>query len=274
MPDRQLTICIPTYQNYQQLEWCLSSLVSNTSPNWNVVIINNCSSKDSMKDINSIIEKSAIEFKDLFHVIQPGSNLKWMGSINMGLHSIHALSSKYFCMMNDDVLFIPSNVDFWDTLLSAFDDEQVGAVGPCSNFVSGNQSLFQTQLPNTIETTCLIGMCMIVRTSLLKGLGGLDESLPGGDDLDSSIRIRDAHHKLIVNRYAYLHHIGQQTGQRVFDDWDSKFHQERTNNAIIKKHGIKKWLTCWSHKWQKYDLKVNINPIEEVDLKDAHGRAS
>jgi len=266
MSDKHLVICIPTYQNYQQLEWCLSSLVNNTVPNWNVVIINNCSSKNSMEDISNIIEKVAIDSKDLFHVIQPGSNLKWMGSINIGLHSIHAINSKYFCMMNDDVLFIPSNFDFWETLLSAFEDEQVGAVGPCSNFVAGNQSLFQTQIPNRIETTCLIGMCMIVRTSLLKGLGGLDESLPGGDDLDSSIRIRDAHHKLIIDRSAYLHHIGQQTGQRVFNDWDSKLHQERTNNAIIKKHGIKQWLNCWGHKWQKYELSTDVNYSEKVSL--------
>ena len=257
-----LTICIPTYQNYQQLEWCVSSLVKNTKPYWNVIIVNNCSSKESMALIEEILKRSVKEHRELFNIIQPGSNLRWMGSINIGLHSIHSLDSNYFCMMNDDVLFIPSKDDFWEALFYPLSDGQVGAVGPCSNFVAGNQSLFQTQLPDIIETSCLIGVCMVVRTSLLKSIGGLDESLPGGDDLDSSIRMRDARYRLIINRNAYLHHIGQQTGHRVVGDWDSNLHQEKTNNAIIKKHGIKKWLNCWSHKWQEYSLHDEAKAVE------------
>ena len=257
-----LAICIPTYNNHQQLDWCLHSLFEHTKYDYRVVLIDNESTQESHNSIKNIIQDLP---EDSVTIVQPGSNLKWMGSINVGLHHTHSVHSEYFCMMNDDVVFIPESKDFWKNLIDTFKDPLVGAVGPCSNFVSGNQNLFNVGTPSVVETTCLIGMCLAIRTKLLREMGGLDEILPGGDDLDLSIRLHDRGLKLIANRMSYLHHIGQQTGKRVFEGyWDSGIHQEITNNAIIKKHGMKKWVTCTSHSWRSYITK------EEDDKKQQY----
>ena len=203
MNEPLLTICIPTYQNYQQLQWCLYSLIANTEYPLKVIIINNDSTKESQSNICSMVESTDV---DNIEVIQPGSNMKWMGAINIGLAKT---DTPFFCMMNDDVLFPPNSKEFWRSLTRHFNRPEVGAVGPCSNFVSGNQNLFNINLPVELETGLLIGFCMVVRTDLLKEIGGLDESLPGGDDLDSSIRMQDKGYVLVADRSAYLHHIGQ-----------------------------------------------------------------
>jgi len=239
-----LTIAIPTFQNYQQLQWSLYSLIANTEFPYKIIIINNESSKESQEQILSLC--SSTGFKSV-EVLQPGSNLKWMGSINLALENT---DTPFFCMMNDDVVFPPESKVFWRTLIRHFNDEKVGAVGPCSNFVAGNQNLFNINLPICLDTTLLIGFCLVTRTDLLKSIGGLDESLPGGDDLDLSIRLMKEGYKLFADRTAYLHHIGQQTGQRVHKGyWDSQDHQEAVSNAIIKKHGFIAWNNCFSCKW-------------------------
>lgn len=266
MSNSSLSICIPTYNNFQQLHWCLHSLVNNAPGAYRILVVNNDSSSQSNDGIRHIVKSIGLS-DDQVTIIQPGSNLRWMGSINIGLHHIHASTTKYFCMMNDDVIFPPSSNDFWSNMTDLMEsDPSVGAVGPCSNFVSGNQNLHNVELPHTVETSCLIGFCHVTRTKMLRDMGGLDENLPGGDDIDLSIRYRENGHKLIAQRKSYLHHIGQQTGQRVYEGyWDSNIHQELTTNAIIKKHGIKKWMSCWTHGWSGYTpCELGVEKEEDV----------
>lgn len=267
MTEPLLTICIPTYQNYQQLQWCIYSLIANTEYPLKVIIVNNDAGEESQDSISSMVKATDV---DNIEILQPGSNMKWMGAINVGLAKA---DTPFFCMMNDDVLFPPNSKAFWRTLTRHFNRPEVGAVGPCSNFVSGNQNLFNINLPVELETSLLIGFCMIVRTELFKEIGGCDESLPGGDDLDCSIRIQDKGYVLVADRSAYLHHIGQQTGHRVHPNyWDSKEHQEVTNNAIIRKHGVKKWYTCFQMGWQPYAAsngKID-NSLREEEWLNGH----
>ena len=39
--------------------------------------------------------------------------------------------------------------------------------------------------------------------------------------------------------------------------WDSEIHQEKTMNAIIRKHGFTDWYDCWTHQWLPYESKEN-----------------
>ena len=181
------------------------------------------------------------------------------------------MDTEFVCCLNDDVVFIPGHRKFWRELLNPFKFAEVGATGPSSNFVMGGQNIFQVDLPLIYPTTLLIGFCMVLRTSLIKEIGGWDEKLPGGDDLDVSIRVRDSGNELFVVRSAYLHHVGQQTGPKVRPGWDNLEHQEQTNNALIRKHGVRKWYECFQ---AKIDSNSNYMKIsagfsdESIWLKD------
>jgi hypothetical protein len=165
-----------------------------------------------------------------------------MGGINLALPEVQ---TEFVCMLNDDVLFPPASFSFWKTLLAWFDKTDIGGVGPTSNFVAGHQNAFVHGLNPRLLVPFLIGFCAVYRTKILKDLGGLDETLPGGDDLDLSIRVKDAGWELAADRTVYLHHIGQQTGHRVHPgEWDSQKHQADTYNALIKKHGLRRWYDC------------------------------
>ena len=232
--DPLLTIQIPTYRNIKQLGDTVWSLLVNTEFPMVIRIINN----DPMSSewIHQMIKETGA---DNVEVIEAGGNKGWMGAHNLALPKC---DTPYVCLLNDDVVFTPWQSDFWRKLCRWFKRDEIGAVGPSSNFVMGSQNLWHINHPLCYGTTLLIGFCVIVRTQVLKDIGGLDETLPGGDDFDWSIRIRDAGYRLIVDRSAYLHHIGQQTGRRVHGTaWDSTVHQENTINALVRKHGVKKW---------------------------------
>lgn len=231
-----LTIAVPTYQNPQQLEWCLRSLVLNTDFPYQIVIVNNDGSDPGKQAVDRLLDPERLPYLTARH---PGQNLGWMGGINMALEECETM---LFCMLNDDVVFLPNNGEFWRTLAARFEDPLVGAVGPCSNFVTGNQNLYEMGRPLITEANYLIGFCMVARTQLLKDLGGMDEKIPGGDDIDLSIRIRKAGYKLISDRTVYLHHIGQQTGIRVKgQEWNSRKMIMATNNALLRRHGVREW---------------------------------
>ena len=256
-----LTVAIPTWNNLQQLEWCIKSLFKHTEYPLNVIIVDN-GGKGEVKfklDMgNNINNKLPIT------VIEPKENLGWMGAINLALEDC---DTEYFCMLNDDVVFIPNQQEFWRVLLSNFNEGRVGAVNPCSNFVAGAQSLMYMDTSVVFNSAILIGFCLAIRTNVLKDLGGLDPTLPGGDDLDLSIRLTKAGYDLRVDKRCYLHHFGQQTGSRVHEGhWDSSWHQELTNNAIIKKHGVKAWYDCFRMGWANIESMVNKLESSREDL--------
>lgn len=229
---KNITMVIPTFNSPEVLRNMLTSLWTNTDWEGRIIVTNN----------GEPLPFKGIEGGPL-EIVDAGSNLGWMGGVNRGLAMA---DTEFFCMANDDLLFIPRSFNFWIMLISEMERENAGGVGPCSNYVSGAQNAFWHTKSPVIEVPYLIGMLALHQTEELKKLGGLDESLPGGDDLDLSIRYRDAGKKLYCRRSAYVHHIGSQTGRREQPSyWDSAEHQAKTVNALIKKHGLKKWADCW-----------------------------
>ena len=230
-----VTVIIPTYENPHQLVDTLVSLVRNTDFVGRIIVVNNG------RPGRGYYEQVQGAVPHEIDWIEPGKNLGWMGAINLGLAEV---TTEVVCMLNDDVLFPPASFEFWKKLLGWFDKTDVGGVGPTSNFVAGHQNAFLHGLNPRILVPFLIGFCAVYRTQALRDVGGLDESLPGGDDLDLSIRMKDAGWELACDRRVYLHHIGQQTGRRVDPGWDSQRHQADTYNALIRKHGLRRWYEC------------------------------
>lgn len=235
-----LTIVIPTWNNLEMLKVCIESLFLNTVFPFNVLIIDNGCAGEVKKSLPSLAD-------EYVKVLEPENNMGWMAAHNWALEKVE---TPYYCMMNDDVIFIQGHKDFWRILISHLKDDVV-AVGPGSNFVAGNQSIQRTMVPAVCDSSFLIGFCMVIKTDVFKEVGGLDAALPGGDDLDLSIRLMKSGYTMRVDRRAFLHHHGQQTGKRLKGaDWDSSWSQEVTNNALMSKHGVKAWQECVLAHWK------------------------
>jgi GT2 family glycosyltransferase len=224
-----VTVAIPTWNNPHQLRGTILSLVHNTDFTGRIIVVNN--GQDSYESAQGVIPYD-------LDWVDAGENLGWIGGIN---EALSMTDTELFCMLNDDVVF-PWDKSWWDRLVAWFNKVDIGGVGPASNYVAGWQSIHRHSEHPILSVEYLIGFCAMYRTEHLEDMGGLDASLPGGDDLDLSIRMKDRGKYLVADRRSYLHHYGSQTGNRVHAGyWDSQLHQADTYNAIIRKHGLRRW---------------------------------
>lgn len=230
-------VIIATWNNPEQLEGCLRSIL-------NTVIAEGLA---KTYVVNNGTKESVAYLKETYKSVkflEPGKNLGWEGGLK---YALSRSNSPYVLFLNDDTHFFSSNYLWLYQMLDRFAIDEVGAVGPSSNVVMGSQNAFLTMPSRVFPVKFLIGFCMLVKREALEKAGGVDDTLPGGDDLDLSIRLRQEGYTLLCDRTAFVYHHGFQTGERVHgNDWNSVEMKERTDKALIQKHGFKEWYELWT----------------------------
>jgi GT2 family glycosyltransferase len=154
-----------------------------------------------------------------------------------------------FVLLLDNDTEIPANDKLWlDRFISYFDDEQVGAAGAVTDYVSGFQNC--EALPDTftraweegneagvkgnLELPVLVSFAMMLRKSAFMATGFFDELFEPGnhEDYDYTLRIRQAGYKAVIAGSVWIHHRGSQTfkafdfnellqvnGRKLIDKW-------------------------------------------------------
>lgn len=229
-----LSIIIPTYNNAEYLNPCVVSILhQGIVPSLaEIVIVNNGTQP---------VEQELGHIKGV-KVVTAGKNLGWEGGLVEGMkHS----DSKYICFQNDDTFIPVSSKDFYRTLWSHFEYDEVGAVGPSTTVASSPASVFSPSYCTRLSSVgYLIFFCVMLRRDYVERVGGVDLSLPGGDDFDLCIRLRKAGKACLIDPSTFILHHAFKTGTRVHGDhtvqggWNSQLMYERTQKALIQKHGF------------------------------------
>ncbi len=234
---KPLSILIPTWNNENFLNPCVYSIIRTgiLESMADLIIINN-GKQDIERHFAGI---------DGIKVLNPGKNLGWEGGLELG---VKETNSPFVVFQNDDTHIPPISHRIYQRMLSFFQDDNIAAVGPTTTVAAGLHSIFNPSCPLTpSEVSFLIFFTVMVRRSHYDAVGGIDTQLPGGDDLDLSMRFRKAGYKIVVDPGSFIIHHGFKTGERVKGGpdtkggWNSSEMQERTNNYLIKKHGFKDW---------------------------------
>jgi len=249
-----VTIIIPTFNNPKFLNPMVNSLLHNTSclALCKIIIVNN-GHNDSIS-----IESSN---EDNLRIINMNENVGWEGALKKGMEFV---DTEFVFFMNDDIHFFSQSYNWLTKVLDVFKDEKVAAIGPSSNVVMGAQNIFMNFEASRLVVPFLIGFCMFVRTKYLKEVGGIITDLPGGDDIDLSIRFKTAGYKLVAMRDIFVYHHGFKTGERLKggadapEGWNSVKMQEKTNTYLQKKHGVLKWWEAMS--WRKFVKVYSVSP--------------
>lgn len=265
-PEYLLSVIVPTFNNPQYINPMVQSMVKTGhlgSGMLELIIVNNGK------------QPCAAEFANIpnLRVIEAGQNLGWEGGLELGLKYS---TSKFVCFQNDDVFLPVTSNNFYENLLTAMLDHKVGAVGPITTVAAGLQSIYNPNSPQSIKTVrWLIGFCMLLRRATLDEVGGVDTKLPGGDDFDISIRLRNAGYTLKIQPQSFIIHHGFKTGIRVNGDqnvdggWNSPQMQERTNKGLIQKHGFKAFFGAMFFQSEEEIFEVvedkGINAIGTLD---------
>lgn len=233
--NRPINIIIPTFNNPEYLIPCVHSIAKTgiLQDLATLTIVNN-----GKQDIETDLGPHPA-----ITILNPGENLGWEGGLALGLKSSDA---PFVVFQNDDTFIPSSNAHFYQNLLIPFANQNVSAVGPITTTAAGLQSIYHHASPQIkTEASFLIFFAVMVRRAHLDEVGGVDTTLPGGDDFDLSIRFRKAGHTILINPAAFIIHHGFKTGVRVRGDhtmkggWNSIEMSDRTNQYLIRKHGFK-----------------------------------
>lgn len=234
----EVAIIIPSMDNRRYLEPCIDSLLNFTNDtNYRVIVVNN-------GEANSC--DWARQYK--VFVIGGKGNLGWERALELGMH---ASPEPLALFLNDDTLFLPNQRNWLARLVADLDDPYVAAAGPASNMVAGPQSILQSLPCTHYKARYLIGFCLLVRRSAVDQVGGIDTTLPGGDDIDLSMRLRAAGYTLVCDRTSFVYHYGFKTGTRVHGDhtrpggWNSQQMIGATASALAAKHGAAVFGDTW-----------------------------
>lgn len=234
----EVAIIIPSMDNRAYLEPCLNSLFENTRGiDYHVYVVNN-GAPGSLSWLQYPTQST----------IHGRGNLGWERALQLGLDCSHQPLALF---LNDDTVFLRTQQNWLAHLVNDLEDPQVAAAGPVSNMVAGPQSSSQQLTAQQYCARYLIGFCLLVRRSALDAVGGIDTTLPGGDDIDLSIRLRQAGYTLVCDRRSFVYHYGFRTGERVHGDrtvpggWNSPQMVQKTANALIAKHGQGAFNEAW-----------------------------
>ncbi len=211
----KIAIIIPTWNNVPYLYRCIESLYHFTEgPAWRLLVIDNGSTDDTPEYLQEKLEwVTTSGSPNSLHILRNEENLGFIRATNQGLYELRA--DEHALLLNDDTQLVDP---FWLARLAENLRDDVGAVGPVSNFVMGLQSMsYSDRLPRAHFTNLLIGFCMLLRADAVARVGFLDErfGLGGNDDLDYCIRLNQAGFALRVERSAFVFHYGAKSISRI-----------------------------------------------------------
>lgn len=158
-PEEKVSIIIVTYNTLNYVTKCVESVLANTDPKHEIIIVDNASEKPTRDYVSSIQEHPNIK------LILNNENRLWSPANNQGLKA-SADDSQFCLLLNSDVEVFKPN---WLEALQKpmFQYKNVGITGTQFNFV-----------PVKPTYGAIDGCCFMIRKSLLDEIGLLDERFP------------------------------------------------------------------------------------------------
>jgi GT2 family glycosyltransferase/tetratricopeptide (TPR) repeat protein len=220
------TIVIPAWNAWEHTERCLESLRPTLGRTDQVVVVDNGSTDET--------RESLATYRWL-EVVANDENQGFARGCNQGAAQARG---DVVVFLNSDTIVPPG---WLEELLAPFGMDDVGAVGPRSDNVSGRQKAMAVPDPQedprafiefaeswrtshrgqTSETRRLVGFCLAVRTSSFRALGGFDErfEIGGFEDDDLCRRLHQRKLRLLIAQSSFVHHRGHASFDANDIDW-------------------------------------------------------
>ncbi len=228
-----VTVIIVTHFSALDLDRCLASLPSASSEDFSVIVIDNATTDDSVRDV--VARYSEV------HFVEAEQNLGFGTAVNRAADHLDA-SCEWILVANPDTVFTPGSID--RMLASAVADDLTGSLGPRIENEDGSvyfsaralpslrtgvgHALFakiwpdnpwsrqyylsdqtQGQIDHSVRVGWLSGACLLVRREAFERVGGFDEKyFMYFEDVDLGQRLQNAGWKNMYEPRALIQHAG------------------------------------------------------------------
>lgn len=223
------------YNGWKDAAECVQSLLSSSYPNLKVIIVDNCSTDDSVVELSRLADGQKVE------LLQTGANLGSVGGTNFAVRRALRTNADFILALSNDLVV---SSDAISTLVETMQKEP--AVGVMSTrimyydepakiwscgFLMNSWLARGTDLirrladrPNEdrlLDVDLLVGCVMFFRRELLEDVGLMDERyFYQNEEYEFFDRVRKAGWLVKVAMRPYvLHKIGQTIGTQSYDRW-------------------------------------------------------
>lgn len=223
----KVSLVVLNYNNPTDTIECISSLLKNSYENFEVILIDNGSTDNSVELLNSIHYKNVI-------FIQNEKNLGFAGGCNMGIRHALQNNADYILLLNNDTVV---KEDFLDNLIEqALKYSDAGAIGPKIYFYDEPDKIWfaggyidwkydgahigygklDDNIYNTERSVEFISGCaLLIKSEVVEKVGLLDPSFFAyQEDVDFCVRIKNAGYKCLYIPYPHLWHKGGTTTKK------------------------------------------------------------
>lgn len=271
-----VSIVVLNWNGRSLLPSCLTSLTNLTYPNYNITVVDNASTDDSVPFIQH-------HFPHI-HLITSPNNLGFAKGNNLALRH---LTSKFVALVNPDVILTPN---WLEQILIPFQaDTRIGVAG-CKLYYPGNKiiqhggglivapratsnhygigEIDQGQCDTLQDVAYVIGAAMLIRRSVLEQIGLLDENFfLYYEDADFCLRAQQAGYRVVYVPTAVGTHLESATTQKNSLTYFQQFHTSRWQ--FLLKHYPLEQIILETAPAEKTWL-THISPIEQEATQIAY----
>jgi len=186
------SVVIPLYNKERYVAKTLNSVLNQTYQNFEVIIVNDCSTDNSLSVVEKIYDKK-------FKIINHNKNKGLSASRNSG---INAAKHSYIAFLDADDYWDSNYLETIQNLVKKYSDESVFATHYRENY-KGKFFIPKSNLPLTskgktflvrnffginLGRLILTQSCIVVHKSIFKKVGYYDEDVTFAEDIDFYIR--------------------------------------------------------------------------------------
>jgi len=198
----KVTVYITSHNYASYIKQAIESVLNQTYPNFELIIIDDGSTDNSRKIINLYKDR-----KDVKIIFQENKGLNATNNV-----AIHNASGKYIIRLDADDFLQPEALGVMVSIMES--DEELGLIFPDYYYVDKDGQRVGTHRRHFFDDEVTLydqpahGACTMVRLEFLKKLGGYDESFSCQDGFDLWIKFITFHKVTNVSRplFSYRQH--------------------------------------------------------------------
>ena len=282
----KISIIIPNKDSKKDLKKCIESILKkSTYDNFEIIIAENNSSKQSTFDYYELLKKEHENIK-VVYIEEKGFNFSKINNL-----AVKQAKGEYLLFLNNDIKVITP--DFLEEMLSISSQDGVGIVGAkliypdhriqhagvvigiggiaghINKLIDQNEVGYYARASVINNYSAVTAACMMVKKKVFEEAGGFTEELAVAfNDIDFCLKVRNLNLQVVYTPYAKLYHFESKT--RGLEDTEEKIKRFEGEVKYFKekwKDILKKGDPYFNPNF-RLDLPVYVVDSRKIDYED------